>query len=406
MRRLLVITVAALLVVVAILGLQRFIRDDTLQSSGSGDSKDRNEIVPGASIDTGLVGAKTRKGRKDKVSLSVAGKTALAKYESVLAFDTNSSVLKQEEEARKQQIIMLAAIKTPRQLLDYLRKTGDYDGSLQKLREFVSKGRESAIEEITKALSPEDSEDVLMFVGLMFADMGTAKAVSSLFFVFDILPENSDAKRDLGEVIATVTNTESKALLIDTMISSTNTTVSDIAQRALANMANKDVIVALLDGYLGAQDQGERELFADTVRHMRQPEMVPALKYIVDGEKGGDFDAIGLAACDTLGIIGTREATDCLVQNFNGVTNAVTATAICAAIEKVGNPESFDLILDMARGNAVSSTLRLASISALRNYDYGLVGQVLQDMVNDSQDVQIREAARRSLEKVLRYRSR
>ncbi len=400
-----VITVVILLIVGAFLALRHFTRQDLPDKAVKTDHGDMSGTTMGTQAVAAAVD-KARAGRRGKVSLSAAGKTALAKYESAVEAGTNVVMQKQEEAVRKQQAVMLAAVKTPKQLLDYLRKTGDYDGAVKKLKELIGRGRESAIEEITKELSPQDSEDVLMFVGLMFADIGTAKAMNSLFSVFDILPENSDAKRDMGEIIATVTNTDCKLLMVEKMLSSADTDTSDIAQRALANMANRDVMLALLDGYLNAPNPRERELFADTVRHMRQPEMVPALKYIVDGERNGDLDTIGLAACDTLGIIGTREATECLIQSYVGLTNPATASAVCAAVQKVYNPESLSLILETARDSAVPEALRLASISALRNYDYGLVGEVLQEMANNSREVQIRQAAGRSLEHVMRYRAR
>jgi len=402
-------TVAVVLLVLSAgVFLVRLLISNDTERAGLADSGSNASIVTSKPVvnKSRQVAGQDKRTRQGKVSLSPAGQVALAKYELAVSPPANTVMLKQEEEARKRHFLMLSTVKAPGQLLDYLRKTGDFEGAVQKLAELRNKGQAREIEEMAKELSPDDSEDVIMFAGLALADIGTVKAVGSLFSIFEILPENSDLKRDVGEIIVTVTNTESKALLIDTMLSLKDQTMSDIAQRALANMADKDVIVSLFDGYLGSQNQRERELFADTLRHMRNPEIVPALKFIVEGEKNDSFDMIGQAACDTLGVIGTREATECLIRSLGQVSNESATEAVYAAIIKISNPESFDILLASAKDEDTTLKLRLASIAALKNYEYGLVGQTLREIVAGAKDNQVREVAASSLEKAFSGRSR
>jgi hypothetical protein len=402
MRRIGIIVAAVLMALVSMVVLLKFFNGKGPVTAGDGRERGTRALVD--EVETGRKSVSGKKARSGQEALSLAGAAARLKYESALSSDTNI-LNKLPDNVQPQYAKMLADVKTARQLVEYLRKTGDFEGATRKLAEFASNGQVD-IEDLTKALSPDDSEDVVMFVTMGLADIGTEKAVSSLFSVFESMPENSDIKRDVGEIIVSVTNTVCKKLMIDTMLSVTNPEASDIAQRALANMADKDVILALLDGYLGAVQETQKELFADTVRHMRNPELVPALKYIVDGEKDGSFDMIGLAACDTLGIIGTREATACLMESYKTLSDESTLSAVYAAITKISNAESLDILLGSARDVNMASKVRLASIVALRNYDYGLVGEPLQEILSNAQDAAIREEARKSLEKALKDRSR
>lgn len=356
--------------------------------------------------ETGTGAASVTNGVKGGAVLSATGDVAeVRSADAESPAEVEAIAAREERATRVQNAILLAGVKTPKDLVEYVRKTGDVEGANRKLAEFIKAGARN-VDELAKALTPEDGEDVVMFVVMGMVDAGTEKAVKHLLTVFEGLPENSDIKRDVGEIIITVTNTAGKKLFMETMITSTNSETADVAQRALANMADKDVMVSLVDGYLTAEQGDQKQLYADTIRHMRNPAIVPALIYVVQGEKSGSFDMIGLAACDTLGIIGTREATDCLLQNLKTPASETTLPAVYDAVIKISNPASFDILLEAAKDANVAERVRLAAITALKNYDYSQVGQSLREIADGAKDSSIREAALKSLAKAEQYRTR
>jgi hypothetical protein len=279
--------------------------------------------------------------------------------------------------------------------------TADREGVLKKLGELTSQrcGKEGA--------SP-DQDAILRHIGVDLAKSGTQTAVSNLLLLFNDMRENTDAKRDVGESIASVSNTAAKWLLLDTMLSSANPDESDASQRALAGMAGVDDIWMIALGYAEAEAPEQKDLMTDTIRHVRNANTIPALIGIVELWQTSPQDRLWLAACDTLGIIGSREATAYLIlslelalENDLAVTRADT---VFASLGRVSNPESLDLLLESAGDKHVSEKVRLAAIAALKNFDEAFAA--LGEIAKTGENPVIQEAAKVSLRLILKNRGR
>ncbi len=116
-------------------------------------------------------------------------------------------------------------------------------------------------------------------------------------------------------------------------------------------------------------------------------------------------DPLGLAAVDTLGIIGSFIAVSNLffyLFFYLGSLDDETSSPLSEAIGRVSNLESLPLITSMVYGQTAGSTLstRVAAVQALSNYEPTEVCPILNWLEQNDQNSRIREAAKTALKRM------
>jgi hypothetical protein len=289
-----------------------------------------------------------------------------------------------------------ASRETASGIVKYLEQSGDTATAAKRMRDFLLSDDKS-VDEAAGLMITETNMDAVLLIANSLAGIGNEKTVGELITIFGQMPEDGDLKRQVGDVIVGITNTACAGVLFDALLSNTNgADRGDVAQRALGNMADASVVSEIGQAYGEVQTDEERQLLADTIRHIQNTNAVKSLIQLAD-KQGGENGALVLAACETLGLIGNSEAATYLFSRL-AAQPAGTDDPAFAAAKRISNPEAMSVVTQAAKGEGnANTTVRLAAISALAGYGGEQTIAVLQEIAQAGGDQKVKEAAREAL---------
>jgi HEAT repeat protein len=284
---------------------------------------------------------------------------------------------------------------TASDIVKYLEQSGDTTMTGKRMRDFMLRDDKS-VDEAAGLMMTETNEAAILLIANSLAGIGSEKTVGELIKVFWQMPEDSDLKRQVGDVIVGITNTTCAGVLFDALLSNTNgADRGDVAQRALGNMADASIVSEIEQAYGEVQTGEEKQLLADTIRHIQNTNAVKSLIQLAD-KQDGENSALVLAVCDTLGLIGSPEAATYLFSRLAALPDNTNDPAFAAA-KRISNSESLTVVIQAAKGEGnANTTVQLAAISALAGYGGEQAIAVLQEIAQTG-NRKVKEAAREAL---------
>jgi len=204
----------------------------------------------------------------------------------------------------------------------------------------------------------------------------------------------------LTSALANFNNPDSANLFLTLIASSQDRELGAAIQQALGNSANGPVLNEVVQHFQATKSAEERGNLVAAIRQMQNPSCVEGLIAILNEQKVvSSFDPLGLAAADTLGIIGSTNAVSYLFAQLNNVRPGDTSP-VYDAIGRVSNPESLTLLASIAYGQVAGSTLyaRTSAVQALGNYNSTLVATTLNWLIQNDSNAGIKDAAHVALQ--------
>jgi HEAT repeat protein len=287
--------------------------------------------------------------------------------------------------------------RNPTEIADMLKRTGDKSAALALIRQYATNNPQSFGDMSALLKSPDSDAAALGAEGL--AALGTKEAATELITAIQgAQPGNT--KRQLTAALANFSNPEAADLFMALVGSSQDRELASAIQRALGNSASGTVLSQVVQRYQSSNSPDERENLVASIRHMQSPGCVEGLVAILNEQKVvSSTDPLGLAAADTLGIIGTTNAVSYLFGHLNNLRPGDTSP-VYDAIGRVSNPESLPILASVAYGQAAGSSLyaRMSAVQALGNFNSSQVAQVLNWVIQNDPNAGIKEAARVALQ--------
>jgi HEAT repeat protein len=226
------------------------------------------------------------------------------------------------------------------------------------------------------------------------ASLGSKEAAADLIAAVQNAPQGA-SKRQLSAALARFSNPDAASLFLGLMASPQDRELAAAAQSALGNSANPSILQEIVQRYQVSSAAEERDSLVAALRHSQSPQCVDALLAILNAQKVvSATEPLGLAAADTLGIIGTTNAVSPLFAYLGNLRPGDTSP-VYDSIGRVSNPDALPLIASVAYGQAPDSTLysRMAAVQALGNYSPNLVSPALTWLVQNDPNAGIKEAA-------------
>jgi HEAT repeat protein len=278
-----------------------------------------------------------------------------------------------------------------------LKTTGDKQAALAAIRQYATNNPHS-LGEMSALLKSTDSEIAILGAeGL--AGLGTKEAAAELIAAIqEAQPGNT--KRELVSALATFSNPQAAGLFMTLAGSSQDRELASAIQQALGNSASSTVLSEVVQRYQSTTSPEERDNLIAAIRHMQNPDCVEGLIAVLNEQKVvSSTEPLGLAAADTLGIIGSTNAVSYLFSQFNNLRPGDTSP-VYDAIGRVSNPESLPLLASIASGQVAGSSLyaRMSAVQALGNYNSTLVAPTLNWLIQNDSNAGIKEAARVALQ--------
>lgn len=200
------------------------------------------------------------------------------------------------------------------------------------------------------------------------------------------------------ELDAALTNLNLQQLtgwFLDMLASRQDPELLVLVQQGLARVGDTTLVNELARRYEAATSDIERENLADALRHQQNAHCVPGLVAILNRRPvASGADPLGLAAADTLGIIGDPVAVSHLLAHLWTLPEGMRSP-LFESIGRVSNPESLPLLASVASGQISGATLysRLAALQALSNFGSEQVAPILSRLMREDPDSSIRAAA-------------
>jgi HEAT repeat protein len=205
----------------------------------------------------------------------------------------------------------------------------------------------------------------------------------------------------LSAALASLSNPDAANLFLGLMGSPQDRELAAAAQSALGNSANAAVLQEIVQRYQASSAADERDGLVAALRYSQSPQCVDALLAILNAQKVvSATEPLGLAAADTLGIIGTTNAVSPLFAYLGNLRPGDTSP-VYDSIGRISNPEALPLITSIAYGQVPGSTLysRMAAVQALGNYSSHLVSPALTWLAQNDPNAGIKDAAGAALQR-------
>ena len=276
------------------------------------------------------------------------------------------------------------------EILSAYEASGNRDAAMAQIRQLLADRPEMMADLAQAASRGNRDQQLLLAEGL--AAVGTETAIQELMRLIQAA-SSGDARTDLVEAMAKATNTESAAFLLDTLLATSDEDLMQAAQRALGNMCDQSLFGEMVARYVHSQSEGERDNLLGAIRYISDPAAVPYLAELAALPNTDFDDPLALAVVDTLGIIGTPEAVQALFDLLAAVPTG-QSLPILDSIERVSNPDSFDLLGQVARGRqSASIEARLAAMDALARLMSPPVEALLRELLrSDVQEIRAEAA--------------
>jgi HEAT repeat protein len=280
-----------------------------------------------------------------------------------------------------------------------LKNTGNRETAYAAMRDFAS-NNPASLPEIAALLRTGDPDQAVLGAQGLVA-LSTPEAMAELLTAIQGA-EPGSLKRELSDALASFNNPELAPFLLSLLGTSQEREIAAAVQQALGKSANDAVLQAVVQRYQTSTSASEQDNLIAAVRQMQNATCVEGLLSILSQQPViSSPDPLGLAAMDTLGIIGSLNAVSNLFS-YLGSLDDEASSPLSEAIGRVSNPESLSLMAYMAYGQASGFPLsaRMAAVQALGNYESNQVFPILNWLVQNDQNTGIREAAGTTLKRV------
>lgn len=288
------------------------------------------------------------------------------------------------------------APRNPAEIAQMLKSTRDKQAALDAVRHYAANNPHSLGE--MRALLKSSDSDVAMLGAEGLVGLGTKEAAAEVIVAIQNA-QPGIMKRQLTAVLANFSNPKAADLFMALAGSAQDRELASAIQRSLGNSANGPVLDEVVRRYQSSNSPEERDNLAASIRHMQNPVCVEGLISILKEQKVvSSTDPLGLAAADTLGIIGSTNAVSYLFGHLNNLRTG-GISPVYDAIGRVSNPESLPLLASIAYGQVAGSSLyaRMSAVQALGNYNSNLAAPALNWLIQNDSNAGIKEAARAAL---------
>ena len=288
---------------------------------------------------------------------------------------------------------------SPAEIAQMLKSTGNKEAAYTAIREYARRNP-SSFADLSALLRGGDADLALLGAHGLSA-LATPEAATDLIAVIRATQPGL-SKRQLTETLASFANPQLSAFFLGVLGAAPEREVLSAAQRALANAADSALLHEVVQRYEASNSAPERENLVAAMRHMQNPNCVEGLLDILNQQRVvSSTDPLGLAAADTLGIIGSQAAVSNLFAHLWSLREG-SSSPVFDSIGRVMNPESLPLLASVAYGQVPSASLysRMAAVQALGNYNAQQVQPALNWLVQNDQNAGIREAATNALKRV------
>jgi hypothetical protein len=291
------------------------------------------------------------------------------------------------------------APRSPAEIVADFKTSGDKQAALAAIRQLAT-NNPAAFPEFVQLLKASDP-DASMLGAEGLASLGTKQAANELISAILNTPPGT-SKRQLSAALANFTSPEATDIFLSLMTSSVpDRDLAAAAQAALGNSANNAILQQVVQRYQASNSAEERDNLVAAIRHSQNPECIDALLAILDSQQVvSTTEPLGLAAADTLGIIGTTNAVSRLFTYLNNLTPGDTSP-VYDSIGRVSNPDALQLLVSTAYGQTPGSSLysRKAAVQALGNYTSNLVAPTLNWILQNDPNASIKQAAVAALQR-------
>jgi len=289
--------------------------------------------------------------------------------------------------------------RSPAEMVVDFKTSGDKPAALAVIRQLAT-NNPSAFLELAQLLKANDP-DASMLGAEGLASLGTKQAANELISAILNTPPGF-SKRQLAAALANFASPEATDVFLSLMASPMqDRDLAAAVQAALGNSANSATLQQVVHRFQASNSPAERDNLVAAIRHSQNPQCVDALMAILDSQQVvSTTEPLGLAAADTLAIIGTTNAVSRLFTYLNNLTPGDTSP-VYDSLGRVSNPDALQLLATTAHGQAPGSSLysRLAAVQALGNYSSNFVGPALNWLLQNDPNATIKEAATTALQR-------
>ena len=288
--------------------------------------------------------------------------------------------------------------RSPAEIAQMFKTTGDRQAAIAAIRQFAT-NTPASFPELSALLKTGDP-DLAMLGAQGLASLGSKEAAAELISAVQNAQPGA-TKRQLSAALASFSNPDAANLFLGLMGSPQDRELAAAAQSALGNSANAAVLQEIVQRYQASSAADERDGLVAALRYSQSPQCVDALLAILNAQKVvSATEPLGLAAADTLGIIGTTNAVSPLFAYLGNLGPSDTSP-VYDSIGRISNPEALPLITSIAYGQVPGSTLysRMAAVQALGNYSSNLVSPALTWLAQNDPNAGIKDAAGAALQR-------
>jgi HEAT repeat protein len=291
------------------------------------------------------------------------------------------------------------AVRSAAEIAQELKAGGDRDAAYAAIRTYA-RANPAAFTELSAWLHSGEA-DLVALGAQGLAALSTPEAAADVIGVFQATPPGLP-RRELGSALAGFNNPALAGLLLDVLGASEDRELVFSCQQALAKAADTPLLNEVVRQYEASNSGKERENLAGAIRHMQNASCVEGLLGVLNQQRViSSIDPLGLAAVDTLGIIGNQVAVSNLFA-YVSLQREGASGPVLEAIGRVMNAESLPLLASVAygRGPGASRDSRVAAVTALGNFTPPQVEPVLNWLIQNESNPSIREEATKALRRV------
>ena len=288
---------------------------------------------------------------------------------------------------------------SPPEIAQMLKTTDNNEAAYTAIREYASKNP-LCFPELSALLRGGDPDLALLGAHGLSA-LSTPEAATDVLAAIGAAQAGLP-KRQLAEALANFKSPELAELFLGLLGTSQEREIVYASQRALANSADTPLLNQVVQRYEASNSATERDNLTAAIREMQNTNCVEGLLSILNQQRVvSSTDPLGLAAVDTLGIIGSPGAVSNLFTHLWSLREGASSP-VFDSIGRVSNPESLPLIGSVALGQVPGASLysRTAAVQALANYSGPQVQSTLNWLVQNDPNGGIREAAANALKRV------
>jgi HEAT repeat protein len=280
-----------------------------------------------------------------------------------------------------------------------LKTTGNKEAAWAAIREYAGKNP-SAFAELAALLRSGDA-DLALLGAYGLSGIATPEAAAEVLAAIQG-SQLGMSKRELAAALSDFNNPQLAGLFLGLLGTSQEREVFFAAQRALANLADTPLVNQVVQRCEASNSAAERDNLVGALRLMQNTNCVEGLLSIFRQQRViSSTDPLGLAAADTLGIIGSQVAVTNLFVHLWSLREGASSP-VFDSLGRVSNPESLPLLASVAYGQAHGASLysRMAAVQALGNYNAQQVQPALNWLIQNDSNAGIREAAANALKRV------